>query len=185
MKYFTALADSEFARSAFKAAGLDFDSLKAAKNTEAIKAAASAAVSSDLAAAETSLKAAKQENDELAGRLTQATADLAAITEGRAALAAILNPLTAALESAGLKVESFNDAKGNFSAEKFNSALNAHVAKATTIALGKTGHPPVPHVVPTEAKPAAVAADGKPLTGLARTQAAFAAQIAASVARRN
>ena len=71
LKYFSALADAEFARAAFTAAGLDFDALKTAKNTDAIKAAVSASAkpSAEVAELDAALAEAAKENKILSDKL--------------------------------------------------------------------------------------------------------------------
>ena len=129
MKYFTALADAAYARTAFAAAGLDFEKLSAAKDTDAIKTALAAKPSPEaegesvkaLAAAESKAKAANDLAESLKANLDSLEKEHEAL--GNSIKAIGLNP--------------------EDSAEKIEAAHKAAVAKSAREMVAKAGHPGV------------------------------------------
>lgn len=141
MKYFSALADAEFARAAFAAAGLDFDALKSAKNTDCLKSALAAGKTS--AEAEAILAAAKKENDDLSAQLSAAKKKGDEIEAGRSALAARHTSLVTALDGAGVKLadSDFNAEKPDETAAALKAKIEGAVTKTARLMVAKAGHP--------------------------------------------
>lgn len=159
MKYFTALEDSGFARSAFAAAGLDFDALKKAKNTNALKDAMQSAVpTSDMGEADKAIEAAVKENGELKEQL--------------AGLETAGKRLTASFEAIGIKDTS--------SDEKIAEQQKLNVAKHAREMVARAGHPGiVDEIDPASTKSKAVKKeDNSKLQGADRVRADFEAQMA-------
>jgi hypothetical protein len=146
----------------FASAGLNLEQLLAA-GPESLKAHIASLDDS------TELAEALQENERISAELTQLQTQNAKLQTDSAAV-------NAALSATGITFAK---------PEEFAAALSAHISKATTLELAKSGHPPVPHVEPPPAKPGATTPEGTPLTGLAKVQAAFRAEAEAQVKRRN
>lgn len=139
MKFFTALADAEFARNAFKAAGLDFEKESAAKNTDAIKSALAAAKPGE--GAESILAAAKTENDELSAKVDSLTKSAAARhTE-----------IISAVDALGFKMADVISADGKIDSAKLDEQKSKIVAKAARDMVAKAGHPGVLDELPVDA----------------------------------
>lgn len=174
MKYFSALADAEFARAAFAAAGIDFESAKSAKNTDCLKAALAAAKANS--EAETILAQAKQENDELAGRVGELEAAQTIAT-------ATVTNLTAAI-TANTGVTVTIAADGTINAEAIKTAHDAKVTKAARDMVARAGHPGLlddPAIDPTKQQrvDSKTKDENAPqLTGRDRMAAAFSKEIA-------
>lgn len=174
MKFFTALADADFARNAFKAAGLDFDKEIAAKNTDCIKAALAAAKPGE--GAESILAAAKTENDELIAKVDSLTKSAAARhTE-----------IITAVDALGFKMADAISDDGKIDSAKLDEQKSKIVAKAARDMVAKAGHPGVLDEVPAD--PAAKKKEQKKadenISGADRLARDFNAQIAAKFAAR-
>ncbi len=182
MKYFSALADAEFARAAFTAAGLDFEAFKTAKNTDCLKTAIAAVKPS--ADAETILAQAAKENEELTSKVGELSGKLTAAETNAAQFAT----LTASLNAAGVKLGTDTDAT------KVKAAIDLHSATAARNMVARAGHPGLlddPALDPTKQETVeqkANKAKTEGLTGRDRMAAAFNSEIAsrdANKRRRN
>ena len=121
---------AEFAASVnllFTAAGLNLETLLAA-GPDSLKAYLASFDGDDVA-----LAALQTERDGLAGQLTLAQTQLAERT-------ALITAHADLLKSIGV------DTAAATTPEAVKPALDAHVAKQVTLALAKTGHPPVQHI---------------------------------------
>lgn len=166
MKFFTALADAEFARNAFKAAGLDFDKEIAAKNNDCIKSALAAAKPGE--GAESILAAAKTENDELSAKVDSLTKSAATRhTE-----------IISAVDALGFKMADAISADGKIDSAKLDEQKSKIVAKAARDMVAKAGHPGVLDEVPAISAADAKKKDAKAdnVTGADRLKRDFNAQ---------
>lgn len=155
MKFFSALRDAEFAREAFKSAGLDFDALRDAKNNDCVKALKSPANAGELTEAQSAIEAARSENTDLTAQLTTANG-----------FKTKFESLSTAVESVGLKIED---------PSKIKAQHDALITKAkrdgAVTAQGHAGIADDPITDPTkhkQVKKEAVDPEGKPLTGRER-----------------
>ena len=124
----TSKATLESVAALFTTAGLNLETLLAA-GPESLKAHLDGLAGDDDALAEVLLECERLETD------LAAAASAAALTSGK------LDAFTEIFAGLG-----FTDTAAAPTAEALQTAFSAHVAKATTLALAKTGHPPVAHI---------------------------------------
>jgi len=189
MNLFTAQKHASFAAKLFTAAGFDFQAALAANDAEALKnhiaAQSPAAVTALfanaglnfetlLAAGPESLKAHLASLDN-AAQVAALTTDLAT---AKSQIATLTEASTSRLNTIGTYGELFaaigitDLAKADAPAIK--TAFESHVAKATTLALSKTGHPPVVHIDANAAPAAEQLSDEAHLAAYEKLQGAEA-----------
>ncbi len=176
MKFFAAVKLAQFATSLFAKAGLNLDTLHAAADENALKAhieqAVAAAPAKPNAEHEQLVAEAVAENLRLTADLALAKKTLGEVTEGRAAVAAILEPLSATLVASVIKLDACNDDKGAFSADKFKAALTTRISTKASELVAATGGPLLDETPAADATKAAAKTLDPKLTGLARAIAA-------------
>lgn len=154
----------------FSAAGLNLETMLSA-GPDALKAHLAS-----LGAADAALATATARINELTAAASAATtAHAIALAAASTEFHALNTKLTAShsvLTALGL------DPKAAIDEPAAKKAFTAHVQKAANLELAKSGHPPIREVPADALKPDALKGpDGKELTGLARTQAIFAAKL--------
>lgn len=147
MKFFEAQKRASFAAKLFATVNFDFEAALKANDETALKTAFDAQASTTSAAS----AELQKELDELALDYTKIEGELAQAKKDAKAQADVITvanshneAFCAAFAAVGLTAGPKIDAK------EFKTAFEAHVAKQTTLALAKTGHPPT-HVPKADA----------------------------------